>query len=1259
MLKNETNHSDRETVLILTEGYTYGGLESHIESEIRSLQGLGYRIGLAVGSRFTSMPPGNHSSVVSLGMPLTTTMTVAHLLECVHLLNLQIANLRPKLIHAHPYISIILALIASTISKVPLAVTLHGPNSIYNHYGSLYRYLLHDILLQSQISIFVVSEELREILRSTAPKAALHVLPNPVTPPSPEEHNTSPITDKILFLGRIDYDKLPGILDFVQKAHIAGLPEIDIFGDGSARNELKKALNSLNLSSYARYKTWTTLPRKEILQYSFVAGMGRSIIEAIALRRYPILVGYDGVKGFLGIRDIRKASFANYSGRNFETVDPQTLRQQFLALRDTDLQELSQAVIERHAEHHVWRRFLALAEGSRLNGTDNILQLYNFLLSAPTVLPLQLLSEEFFNIFRSKLTPTTTAGGSANTKTRFPAQSAGPSPQENAPTTDQSSIQENEYTTESTSCAREDATSEHKAFSAIITPPTAPNKALLSHDFKTAGLCSKLIGYYRSFREVCSEQGILRAIKESLHFILAILLPQRVQMWRASYAAEDYEDLRRAVVAMAENSSKLAERGCERAVEDAIRHNVVARNDCVLVLFSDIDSLFSARLYRDFLIKMFRDKSLIFLRLQFSDPYLFSISENVLETNSVAAALRALSGYNLTIIALSPLAMSLEPFMRLKTIYYLDQGPLMAMIPKTPIAQRDAEKLLRLAVHLPNAAPTEPVSENEHSCFHANGEREKKFQVLHVANPAAPPTSKVFGIVSLDRADERLDWPLLNSVQKKQSNGCLFLAGSSFIVPLGPENNLPPIVADVIQYPSSIILQASSLFTLDSYLSISHSIYTRQWGAGDGVVVPIESTSNHAFISPLVKEPSGDSVPHSVREDNTTLMVDVACNADRLTLEKPASYYQVVHSEKLAVILNATFYDWHGKHCYNGGAERYVIDLADLLALEGYHVLLLQGAHAPFEKVVKGHKLKGIPVKSGYDFRSISIESARFCENAELVIASPVELAQEVEHKRIVGINHGIHWDHKRTTIKSLSRERFTGLLQACTRCSTVVAVDTNFVNWLRTVHYSLSKKVEVIPNYVNTEAFQFVDKDFEGELVCSYPRRLYEARGLYIAAKAFYSILRRHADVRLEFIGQADSPREAQIVRTLQSVFGRRVLWEELEPTDMPKAYHRAHIVLIPTQYSEGTSLSCLEAMASNCGVVASNVGGLPNIVIDGYNGILISPRAGDIISAIEKLYFDRRLLKEIAGRAYEVARSFNIEIWRQRWRRVIYDLP
>ena len=120
-----------------------------------------------------------------------------------------------------------------------------------------------------------------------------------------------------------------------------------------------------------------------------------------------------------------------------------------------------------------------------------------------------------------------------------------------------------------------------------------------------------------------------------------------------------------------------------------------------------------------------------------------------------------------------------------------------------------------------------------------------------------------------------------------------------------------------------------------------------------------------------------------------------------------------------------------------------MIDLADLLALEGYHVLLLQGAHAPFEKVVKGHKLKGIPVKSGYDFRSISIESARFCENAELVIASPVELAQEVEHKRIVGINHGIHWDHKRTTIKSLSRERFTGLLQACTRCSTVVAVDT------------------------------------------------------------------------------------------------------------------------------------------------------------------------------------------------------------------------
>ena len=63
-----------------------------------------------------------------------------------------------------------------------------------------------------------------------------------------------------------------------------------------------------------------------------------------------------------------------------------------------------------------------------------------------------------------------------------------------------------------------------------------------------------------------------------------------------------------------------------------------------------------------------------------------------------------------------------------------------------------------------------------------------------------------------------------------------------------------------------------------------------------------------------------------------------------------------------------------------------------------------------------------------------------------------------------------------------------------------------------------------------------------------------------------------------------------------------------------MPQVYRYADIVLIPTKAAEGTSLSCLEAMASGRAVIAGCVGGLSDLIVDGYNGLLLRPLTGGI---------------------------------------------
>lgn len=71
-----------------------------------------------------------------------------------------------------------------------------------------------------------------------------------------------------------------------------------------------------------------------------------------------------------------------------------------------------------------------------------------------------------------------------------------------------------------------------------------------------------------------------------------------------------------------------------------------------------------------------------------------------------------------------------------------------------------------------------------------------------------------------------------------------------------------------------------------------------------------------------------------------------------------------------------------------------------------------------------------------------------------------------------------------------------------------------------------------------------------------------------------------------------------------------------------------RTKILLLPS-YIEGLPMSILEAMAAGVPVIASNVGGIPNLITDGDTGFLIQPGDVDLLS--ERI---RYLLEEESGR-------------------------
>ena len=132
--------------------------------------------------------------------------------------------------------------------------------------------------------------------------------------------------------------------------------------------------------------------------------------------------------------------------------------------------------------------------------------------------------------------------------------------------------------------------------------------------------------------------------------------------------------------------------------------------------------------------------------------------------------------------------------------------------------------------------------------------------------------------------------------------------------------------------------------------------------------------------------------------------------------------------------------------------------------------------------------------------------------------------------------------------------------------------------------------------------------------------------------------------------MGNADAV-EAHHAQSLVERFRPRVRWSALPMEKMVEAYREADIVLIPTVAAEGTSLSLLEAQACGRPVIATAVGGLADLVIEGHNALVIQPTPAALESAIERLLDDPQLARGLAERGLSTVRYFSKERWQRQW--------
>lgn len=195
-----------------------------------------------------------------------------------------------------------------------------------------------------------------------------------------------------------------------------------------------------------------------------------------------------------------------------------------------------------------------------------------------------------------------------------------------------------------------------------------------------------------------------------------------------------------------------------------------------------------------------------------------------------------------------------------------------------------------------------------------------------------------------------------------------------------------------------------------------------------------------------------------------------------------------------------------------------------------------------------------------------------------------------------------------------------------------VIALSEQWRDRLLTI--SPAARVEVLPNGVSVPDRQELRRPGDREPTLLFVGDLIQAKGVFDLIRAFARIAEHFPRLKLTLAGGMPTP-EIHELTTQLGVQERVTFPGWLGPRRLRAELAGAAIFVLPS-YAEGMPMALLEAMSWGLPVIATPVGGVPQVVEHGTNGLLVT--AGDIegtAAAIARLMTEPALRESLGAAA------------------------
>lgn len=196
---------------------------------------------------------------------------------------------------------------------------------------------------------------------------------------------------------------------------------------------------------------------------------------------------------------------------------------------------------------------------------------------------------------------------------------------------------------------------------------------------------------------------------------------------------------------------------------------------------------------------------------------------------------------------------------------------------------------------------------------------------------------------------------------------------------------------------------------------------------------------------------------------------------------------------------------------------------------------------------------------------------------------------------------------------------------------------------------FEVNKEIKVIPNFVDFSKHQHHDEDCQRSLIAPDDQKIITHISNFRKVKRIDDVIevfyRTQKEVNAILIMVGDGPERLRAMEICEKLGIENKVKFLGKSNQVYQILCYSDLFILPSA-SESFGLAALEAMMMRVPVISTNVGGLPEVNIEGESGYLFE--LGDVEGMAQKsiaLLNDEQKLERMKDRAYTLAKRFDIE--------------